>query len=213
MIHHLDFTCPPTPRAARLARSFLTEWLDAWKLSDLSDAAVLVATELFNNALQHTVRDGHPIRMRYRYLRNGVRIEVHDASQAKPERRETSPNETSGRGLVLVDALTGGEWGVHDLGVSGKMVWAECYRANSPRLRKGQRIRKPIQKLHQEPASITWAREKAGLTKRALAESVGISEQLMGEIEHGWRNARPEKLKKIAEVLNCPVVLLERKRI
>lgn len=66
--------------------------------------------------------------------------------------------------------------------------------------------------LDQEPEAITWARKKAGLTKRALARRIGISEQLMGEIESGWRNATPANLNKIAEALNCPVVSLERKR-
>lgn len=67
-------------------------------------------------------------------------------------------------------------------------------------------------RLHQEPEAVTWAREKSGLTKRALADQVGISEQLMGEIESGWRSATPANLIKIAEALNCPIVVLERKR-
>ena len=67
-------------------------------------------------------------------------------------------------------------------------------------------------RLHQEPEAVTWAREKVGLTKRALAELVGISEQLMGEIESGWRSATPATLIKIAEALNCPIVVVERKR-
>ena len=67
-------------------------------------------------------------------------------------------------------------------------------------------------RLHQEPEAVTWAREKAGLTKRALADRIGISEQLMGEIESGWRSATPANLVKIAEALNCPIVVLERKR-
>ncbi|WP_335979629.1 helix-turn-helix domain-containing protein [Streptomyces sp. CA2R106] len=60
--------------------------------------------------------------------------------------------------------------------------------------------------------AVRWAREKAGLTKRRLAAEVGISEQLMGEIESGWRNATPANLAKIARALNCPVVVLERRR-
>jgi transcriptional regulator with XRE-family HTH domain len=67
-------------------------------------------------------------------------------------------------------------------------------------------------RLHQEPEAVTWAREKVGLTKRALADMIGISEQLMGEIESGWRSATPAKLIKIAAALNCPIVVLERKR-
>lgn len=67
-------------------------------------------------------------------------------------------------------------------------------------------------RLHQEPEAVTWAREKSGLTKRALADLIGISEQLMGEIESGWRSATPANLIKIAEALNCPIVAVERKR-
>jgi transcriptional regulator with XRE-family HTH domain len=67
-------------------------------------------------------------------------------------------------------------------------------------------------RLHHEPEAVAWAREKAGLTKRALAARVGISEQLVGEIESGWRNATPANLARIADALNCPLVVLERKR-
>ncbi|WP_307795341.1 helix-turn-helix domain-containing protein [Actinacidiphila acididurans] len=74
------------------------------------------------------------------------------------------------------------------------------------------RVRSAPRVLRQEPQAVTWAREKAGLTKRALAQRVGISEQLMNEIESGWRSATPAVLPRIAEALNCPVVALERKR-
>ncbi|NJP44528.1 helix-turn-helix domain-containing protein [Actinacidiphila epipremni] len=75
----------------------------------------------------------------------------------------------------------------------------------------GRRRTRPLT-LNHEPEAVTWAREKAGLTKRALAECVGISEQLMSEIESGWRSATPANLLRIAAVLNCPIVVLERKR-
>jgi transcriptional regulator with XRE-family HTH domain len=75
-----------------------------------------------------------------------------------------------------------------------------------------RRQRQRPRTLYQEPEAVTWARQKAGLTKRALAQAVGISEQLMGEIESGWRSATPANLGKIAAALNCPVVFLERKR-
>ncbi|WUH92555.1 helix-turn-helix transcriptional regulator [Streptomyces sp. NBC_00433] len=74
------------------------------------------------------------------------------------------------------------------------------------------RTRSRPSRLHQEPEAVTWARQKAGLTKRALADRIGISEQLMGEIESGWRSATPANLIKIAAALNCPIVVLERKR-
>lgn len=75
-------------------------------------------------------------------------------------------------------------------------------------LPKGRR-RRP---LNHEPEAVTYARENAGLTKRALASQCGISEQLMCQIEFGRRNATPTTLKKLAEALNCPLVVLQRKR-
>jgi len=92
-------------------------------------------------------------------------------------------------------------------------VWAVCADDSAGEAPgQGQRKRQRPRKLYQEPEAVTWAREKSGLTKRALADLVGISEQLMGEIESGWRNATPANLAKISEVLNCPPVFLERKR-
>lgn len=66
--------------------------------------------------------------------------------------------------------------------------------------------------LHHDPESVRWARESVGFTQAALAEKVGISFQLMNDIEHGRRNATPAVLNKLAEVLNCPRSVLERKR-
>jgi transcriptional regulator with XRE-family HTH domain len=73
------------------------------------------------------------------------------------------------------------------------------------------RTRTRPRRLHQDPEAVTWARQKAGLTKRALAAAVGISEQLMGEIKSGWRSATPANLARIADALNCPLVALERR--
>ncbi|BBA97357.1 hypothetical protein RVR_3050 [Actinacidiphila reveromycinica] len=75
-----------------------------------------------------------------------------------------------------------------------------------------RQTRRRPKRLNQEPEAVTWARERAGLTKRELAGAVGISEQLMGEIESGWRSATPANLRRIAVALNCPLVALERKR-
>lgn len=66
--------------------------------------------------------------------------------------------------------------------------------------------------LHHAPEAVTYAREQAGLTKRALAEKCGFSEQLMCDIEAGRRSATPAKLAQMAAVLNCPKVVLEAKR-
>ena len=66
--------------------------------------------------------------------------------------------------------------------------------------------------LDHEPAAVTYAREQAGLTKTALAGRCEVSVSLISEIESGTRNATPTMLNKLAAVLNCPRVVLERKR-
>ena len=70
----------------------------------------------------------------------------------------------------------------------------------------------PKSPLDHEPAAVTYAREQAGLTKTQLAEACGVSLSLISEIEGGSRNATPAMLIKLAEALNCPRVVLERKR-
>ena len=87
----------------------------------------MIVSELVTNAITHAHPPyGNLISTRFERLESGVRIEVHDSSDSKPERREASAEAESGRGLGLVDALTGGHWGVSDRNGPGKMVWAIC---------------------------------------------------------------------------------------
>jgi hypothetical protein len=125
---------PPAPQSVGRARQFLAQHLDAWGLPQLTDSALLIVSELVTNALTHA----HPpfgtlIATRFERLESGVRIEVHDAGGSKPERREVSVDEEPGRGLGLVEVLTGGQWGVSDRngpGRPGQVVWA-VYRSDS----------------------------------------------------------------------------------
>lgn len=66
--------------------------------------------------------------------------------------------------------------------------------------------------LDHEPEALDYAIRKSGLTASQVAEAVGKSEGLISEIRRGTRNANPALLQKLADVLNCPVVMLERKR-
>jgi transcriptional regulator with XRE-family HTH domain len=70
----------------------------------------------------------------------------------------------------------------------------------------------PKEPLDHEPEAVTYAREQAGLTKTRLAKLCGVSVSLISEIESGTRNATPAMIIKLAEALNCPRVVLERKR-
>jgi transcriptional regulator with XRE-family HTH domain len=71
---------------------------------------------------------------------------------------------------------------------------------------------RPRYPLDHEPAAVTYAREKAGLSKTQLANACGVSVSLISEIEGGTRNATPAMLNKLTVVLNCPRVVLERKQ-
>ena len=70
----------------------------------------------------------------------------------------------------------------------------------------------PKDPLDHEPEAVTYARVQAGLTKTQLAAACRVSVSLISEIEAGTRNATPAMIIKLAKALNCPRVILERKR-
>lgn len=66
--------------------------------------------------------------------------------------------------------------------------------------------------LDHEPAALRYALDKSGLSQAEFAAALGKSQSLISEILRGTRNANPKVLAEMARVLNCPVVVLERKR-
>jgi len=119
---------PPAPQSVGRARQLLAGCLHDWGLPHLADCAGLVLSELFTNAVTHAFPPyGQLISTRFvRLVCGGVRVEVHDPGEGRPEPREVCAEAESGRGLALVDALTGGRWGVGDREGPGKVVWAVC---------------------------------------------------------------------------------------
>lgn len=112
------------PSCVGLARLELRKALGRWGLSALEDSATLVLSELVTNAARHArVSPGREIETHYVPGPDGLRIEVHDASEDPPVAREPAPDSTDGRGLVLVAALAE-SWGVSARQGPGKMVWA-----------------------------------------------------------------------------------------
>lgn len=116
-----------SPRVVSRARSELRRELDGWGLGALADTAELVLSELLSNAVQYAP-SGREIETRYEPTPDGgVRIEVHDAGDRRPrmpEGFEGQWDKESGRGLALVNALTGARCGVSDREGVGKRVWA-----------------------------------------------------------------------------------------
>jgi hypothetical protein len=109
------------PESATLARHLVHNVLGTWGLSELIDRAGLVATELVSNAVRHARGEGLRVTV-IRLPRGRVQVSVLDRDCTQPEIRTPSPDGISGRGLLLVDALSV-VWGV-ELLPGGKRVWA-----------------------------------------------------------------------------------------
>jgi hypothetical protein len=117
--------CPTAPGSARgHARNVLGEW----RLGHLADAVLMVTSELVTNAVAAMGRvawkaDQPPVRL---WLLGGagasgtgeVVVLVWDAVTAGPARRAADTEDESGRGLGIVDCLSGRQW--------------DCYLPGSP---------------------------------------------------------------------------------
>ncbi|KPC84022.1 MULTISPECIES: SpoIIE family protein phosphatase [unclassified Streptomyces] len=116
-IHQAD------PQGLSEARSIVRQALRDWGLAVLADDAELVTGELLVNVLLHTEGGAvltlevlpEPVRR--------IRLSVQDRSSVWPRRREPGETSTSGRGLLLLDAVAE-RWGVEPRG-EGKAVWCE----------------------------------------------------------------------------------------
>ena len=77
------------------------------------------------NAHRHGSVSGGLIGTSFRQVVCGVLLEVHDTrGEARPELATAARSDESGRGLTIVDAITGACWGVSDQVGPGKVVWA-----------------------------------------------------------------------------------------
>lgn len=119
----LDVQIQPDDFAAvHTARRAVTQHALHWGLTPVSDDATLLVSELVTNALEHSMG---PASLAVTPLKCGVRVEVCDALTSVPVRRRENSEATSGRGLLLVEALAN-SWGV-ETRETGKRVWFEIY--------------------------------------------------------------------------------------
>ncbi|PZT72333.1 MULTISPECIES: ATP-binding protein [unclassified Streptomyces] len=120
-----------TARGARLARRLASHRVHAWGHrygSEVNDTVGLIVGELAANAVTHGRVPGRDARLRLiRVTRERWRVEVSDTrGERRPAARAVLPagDEETGRGLLLVAALSQ-EWGVDERrGGPGKTVWA-----------------------------------------------------------------------------------------
>ncbi len=125
---HAEQEFAPGKLSARHARAFITDQLDRHRLDHLVDDATLVVSELVTNAVLHART--HLV-VAISELPLGVRMVVHDNSDALPVMGRADTDRTGGRGMTIVDACAT-EWGT-DCDTEGhKSVWATfCTRAAS----------------------------------------------------------------------------------
>jgi anti-sigma regulatory factor (Ser/Thr protein kinase) len=107
-----------------------------WDLRAVAEVVELVVSELVTNAIVASRRlNGIPgrvglpsVHLRLSSDRVRVLVEVWDANPNIPSPRAAGLNEESGRGLMLVEALsTRWSWYATQ-GSGGKVVWAEIAR-------------------------------------------------------------------------------------
>jgi anti-sigma regulatory factor (Ser/Thr protein kinase) len=107
--------------SVRAARTFMRRSLESLDVPEPPlETAVLLGNELVTNAVQHA-RTRFEVRLRAHALH--VRVEVRDTNAAAAEARIAGVEETSGRGLAMLNTLAD-SWGV-DRDATGKAVWAE----------------------------------------------------------------------------------------
>ncbi|MFI1731805.1 ATP-binding protein [Streptomyces acidicola] len=110
--------------SARHLRRILRLYLGGSGLLELADAAELALTELVTNVVRHV--PGRRCGICFLLLPGAVRVEVSDSCPRLPVPGSGNVLSDSGRGLLLVEAVTD-RWGVTPRpDGSGKIVWFEC---------------------------------------------------------------------------------------
>jgi serine/threonine-protein kinase RsbW len=112
--------------SASAARDFVREACAGHLGAEQLDTAVLLTSELVANAIRHTRSDSFEVHISL--SRDGIQIAVRDRDKTAPVLGAPEPDSASGRGLQLVDQLSGG-WGVKYGEAGGKSVWFNL-RAN-----------------------------------------------------------------------------------
>ncbi|HUG84465.1 MAG TPA: MEDS domain-containing protein [Euzebya sp.] len=116
----VQWALPAALTSGAAARERLRDLLSAWRLDAVLGVAELLTTELVNNAVVHAMSD---VTVHVAHRGELLRVEVSDRGGGVPQRRDSGLEATSGRGLMLVEALSSA-WGTGAHG-GRKTVWFE----------------------------------------------------------------------------------------
>jgi len=111
---------PNSPAAPIMARAVVREACEAWDLPRLSDDAVLVVSELVENAVRHAHSESA---LRVELRPTGLSLAVRDNDPAEPALQSPGPGVPGHRGVQLV-AKVSVAWGCTPSSDGGKIVWA-----------------------------------------------------------------------------------------
>ena len=104
----------------RAARDFVATVLRDDVFEGDADAALLLVSELATNAVRHA---GTSFEVTVEVQGPSVRVAVIDGDISHlPRRRHPGADETSGRGLLIVEELAE-RWGTEEVGNGSKSVW------------------------------------------------------------------------------------------
>ena len=104
----------------RAARRFVEESLRATRISELTDLATLLTSELVTNAFVHA---SSCVELEIQANDKGLRVEVVDWGEGTPAVQPIDLTTVGGRGMALVSTMAN-DWGVAN-GDGSKVVWFE----------------------------------------------------------------------------------------
>jgi anti-sigma regulatory factor (Ser/Thr protein kinase) len=119
-----EVTLPEGPEAASFARRAMARAAELWRLDrEVTETALLLVSELATNAIRH---GSPPVRLALRLDSDRLRVEVTDCSPNLPQPGTAAgPDQTGGRGLLIVQELAA-RWGLQaSRSRLGKTVWFE----------------------------------------------------------------------------------------
>ncbi|HVV09890.1 ATP-binding protein [Amycolatopsis sp.] len=113
-------TYPPLPESSSAARQFVRQTCHQWDITPWTQDALCVASELVENAYQHT---GTELELRLELRRGLLTVAVRDGSPRPAVLRQRADGQPNGYGLQIVADLAR-SWGCAPDLRGGKVVWA-----------------------------------------------------------------------------------------
>jgi anti-sigma regulatory factor (Ser/Thr protein kinase) len=121
-----EWTLPAETRSVGRARR-LTAGALVNESASARERVTLVVSELVTNCIRHA---GTELALKLTHRNDTVLVEVTDFGSGRPRLLDPAPAEPHGRGLMLVEALSG-QWGVTNNADRSKTVWCTIALAAS----------------------------------------------------------------------------------